>query len=666
MKDQTVADSPAVAALKALVTESDLDLSMMDRDGRLMAVSQGSLRRSGMGRDQLVGQRIQDLFGEAVAEATAVLTSAAIATTQVLTPQSIPLTTGKSEWYQATLTPWRDESGEIGGAIGLYQNITAEQRAQFELARAEALLDAVVESIPSIISVEDGETGALVRVNRAAEEFVGAPRDEILGRPLGSLASPEVMRRHWAQIAEAEASGQMVAEEEEFLGPDGQPRTLFVRRRVIEDRGGTRHVLSVADDITEAKRAQAALQAALAEAEAASHAKSDFLATMSHEIRTPLNGILGMAQVMARDELTLSQRERLEIVRNSGESLLRIINDVLDLAKIEAHKLEVESFDFDLGDVIDSAAAIFSALASAKGLVLEVNLDLAAGVYRGDPTRIRQIISNLLSNAVKFTQAGSVRLTARFDMRGLEIAVSDTGPGIPSEAFGRLFEKFVQADSSTTRRFGGTGLGLAICRDLAQLMGGNIVAENLPGEGARFTVRLPVQRLGDARPNPAVQPPAVEDLGALRILAAEDNPVNQKVLQTILEQLGVDVTLVGDGAQAVEAYRAAPWDIVLMDVQMPVMDGVQATRAIRLFEREAGRAPTPIVALTANALEHQKSQYFAAGMDALVAKPIQIDELFEAIERLTCAQNATPSLSPSPMAHLPGGAAPADGGAAGH
>jgi len=665
MKDQTAADSPAVAALKALVTESDLDLSMIDRDGRLMAVSEGSLRRSGMARDQLVGQRIQDLFGEAVAEATAVLTSAAIATTQALTPQSIPLTTGKSDWYQATLTPWRDESGEIGGAINFLRNITAEQRAQLELSRAEALLDAVVESIPSLISVSDRETGALVRINRAAEKFMGASRDDLLGRPSAGVFGSDAVKRHRAQIAKAEARGEMLIAEEEYSGCEGS-RTLLVRRQVIAGRDGRRHVLSVADDITGPKRAKAELLSALAEAEAANHAKSDFLATMSHEIRTPLNGILGMAQVMARDELTLSQRERLEIVRNSGESLLRIINDVLDLAKIEAHKLEVESFDFDLGDVIDSAAAIFSALASAKGLVLEVNLDLAAGVYRGDPTRIRQIISNLLSNAVKFTQAGSVRLTARFDMRGLEIAVSDTGPGIPSEAFGRLFEKFVQAESSTTRRFGGTGLGLAICRELAQLMGGNIVAENLPGEGARFTVRLPVQRLGDARPNPAVQPPAVEDLGALRILAAEDNPVNQKVLQTILEQLGVAVTLVGDGAQAVEAYRAAPWDIVLMDVQMPVMDGVQATRGIRLFEREAGRAPTPIVALTANALEHQKSQYLASGMDALVAKPIQIDELFGAIERLTCAQNATPSVSPSPMAHLPGGAAPADGGVAGH
>jgi CheY-like chemotaxis protein/two-component sensor histidine kinase len=353
---------------------------------------------------------------------------------------------------------------------------------------------------------------------------------------------------------------------------------------------------------------------------------------MSHEIRTPLNGVLGMAQAMARDKLSPTQHARLEVIRSSGEALQAILNDVLDLSKVEAGKLEIEQIPFDLRATMRDTAASFSATAAAKGLELSTDLDGGTGVYLGDPARLRQVVSNLLSNALKFTEAGEVRLEVGRRDGQIVIAVSDSGPGLPAGAEGQIFEKFVQADSSTTRRFGGTGLGLAICRELVGLMGGDIRAENRATGGACFTVRLPLPRTKSAPLAIPTRAPDNAPPPGLRILAAEDNPVNQKVLGTIFEQAGVSITLVSDGAQALEAFRSQDWDVVLMDVQMPVMDGLNATREIRRIEREAGRPATPIIGLTANAMAHQKEEYLAIGMNRVVSKPFAIPDLFGAVE----------------------------------
>jgi signal transduction histidine kinase/AmiR/NasT family two-component response regulator len=385
----------------------------------------------------------------------------------------------------------------------------------------------------------------------------------------------------------------------------------------------------------EKERAQAAMAAMVAakeEAEAASQAKSAFLATMSHEIRTPLNGVLGMAQVMARDpELPETQRRRIEVVRESGEALLAILNDVLDLSKVEAGKLQLEDIAFDLDAVARGACQAFSAVAAEKGLSFRLEFyPGAAGRYRGDPTRLRQILYNLLSNAVKFTEAGEIGVIARRSEGVLSLEIADTGIGIAPAQLERLFGKFEQADASTTRRHGGTGLGLSISRELARLMGGDISAESTPGEGARFTVRLPLPRAGEAAPPKPTAADAGQALdGArLRILAAEDNAVNQLVLKTLLAQVGAEPVIVAHGGEALAAWEAGGFDLILMDVQMPVMDGPTATRAIRDREAETGRPRTPIVALTANAMPHQVEAYLAAGMDGHVAKPIDAAELY--------------------------------------
>jgi two-component system, sensor histidine kinase len=377
-----------------------------------------------------------------------------------------------------------------------------------------------------------------------------------------------------------------------------------------------------------ARRLRAAEQAAVA----ASAAKSTFLATMSHEIRTPLNGVLGMAQAMAADGLPDHQRERLGVIRQSGESLLAILNDVLDLSKIEAGKLELELVEFDLADIARGVHATFSAVASEKGVAFSLDVGPARGRYLGDPVRLRQILSNLISNALKFTHEGEIGVSAVYAGGVLSIAVTDTGIGIAPDNLDKLFTKFDQLDSSTTRRFGGTGLGLAICHELTQLMGGTIGVESRLGGGSCFKLDLPLPRLGDGQSEPAAAAPVEELKGvSLRVLAAEDNAVNQLVLKTLLHQMGVDPVVVENGQLVVEAWESGDWDVILMDVQMPVMDGVTAATLIRQKEQASGRPRTRIVALSANAMAHQVSEYLAAGMDGHVAKPIEAAALYRAL-----------------------------------
>jgi signal transduction histidine kinase/ActR/RegA family two-component response regulator len=372
-------------------------------------------------------------------------------------------------------------------------------------------------------------------------------------------------------------------------------------------------------------------------ANAANVLKSQFLANMSHEIRTPLNGVLAMAEVMSMGDLAPIQRERLDVIRQSGGLLLAVLNDVLDLSKIEAGKLTLLVDDFDLVDAVGPTADGFRLLAEQKGLEFEVQFtEGARGAWKGDADRLRQIVGNLLSNAVKFTQTGGV--LAAFDIApdsgALRLTVRDTGVGIPAEKLANLFEKFVQADNSATRRFGGTGLGLAICRELTHMMGGSIQVDSREGHGATFRVDLPLER-GEASAvaAPASAAEAEPTEGALRLLAAEDNPTNQQVLAAVMGSLGIDIDIVPDGRAAFEAWRDGAYDLVLMDIQMPVMDGIDAARAIREAELASGRRRTPIVALTANALSHQVQEYLAAGMDGHVAKPIEIAKLYEAISR---------------------------------
>lgn len=375
------------------------------------------------------------------------------------------------------------------------------------------------------------------------------------------------------------------------------------------------------------------LEAERARAEQANAAKSAFLAFMSHEIRTPLNGVLGMVQAMGRDDLTPAQRERLGVVAGSGETLLLLLNDLLDLSRIEAGRLDIEDGAVDMVATAEAARVAFSPRAAEKGLRLELHAPPEThGWWAGDAARIQQIIANLVANAVKFTDRGEVTVALAHDTDGLIVTVSDTGPGIARERLGSLFDRFVQANASTSRQYGGSGLGLAICHQLAGLMGGSISVESRLGEGSCFTVRLPLART-QAPDAPACLPEAPSPEG-LRLLVAEDNATNRLVLSTLLGQIDLQPHMVENGQEAVDACASGDWDIVLMDIQMPVMDGVSAVRAIRSREAAENRPAVPIIAVTANAMAHHRAEYLAVGMDAMVAKPIQLSELLGVMERV--------------------------------
>lgn len=474
-----------------------------------------------------------------------------------------------------------------------------------------------------------------------------------------SVDYERAMEKLWAPVHPEERAEAMAAWDRHLaggpplhvvhrhLGADGIYRWVESLAEAVRDDAGTvTGAVGAVRDIDLEKRNELELVEARRAAEEESEAKSRFLATVSHEIRTPLNGIYGMAQAMVNEELPAEQRRRIEVICQSSESLLTIINDVLDLSKINAGKVELEDVAFDAVDLARGVHATFAAMSAAKGLTLRLEAtEQVAPAYRGDPGRLRQVVSNLVSNAVKFTERGQVTIALDQTPEGLEVRVIDTGVGIPEARQARIFEPYVQADGSTTRQFGGTGLGLSICRELATLMGGRLSLASTPGEGSCFTLSLPLTSLGeplvggDAADGEA--PEAGDGLGeTLRVLAAEDNQVNQLVLKTLLGQLGVEPCFVEDGAQAIEAWRREPWDLILMDAQMPTMDGLEATRRIRAEESRSERPRTPIIALTANALTHQTAEYLACGMDQVVPKPIQVARLVEAMNAALDARAA--------------------------
>ena len=411
--------------------------------------------------------------------------------------------------------------------------------------------------------------------------------------------------------------------------------------RVADRRTAAGGIVTVCTDITDLKNDARALAEARDAAQAANAAKSQFLANMSHEIRTPLNGVIGLAQALGGTRLTPQQIEMLDLIQSSGRTLQVLLSDILDLARVESGRLELCEEAFDLGRAVRDAAQLYEASAREKGLQFFV--DIAPDVDRwivGDVVRLKQILTNLVSNAVKFTGEGFVSLTAapgpaRDGAPTLRFSVEDTGIGFDSQTRDRLFSRFEQADGAITRKFGGSGLGLAISRQLAEMMGGDLDCESEPGGGSAFILTVPFR---PAEAPGATAPAAGEDAaaatGTVRVLLADDHPVNRRVVEMILAQADVALTSVEDGAQAVQAARDGDYDLILMDMQMPVMDGLSATREIRLHEAAMGLERTPVVMLTANALPEHIAAGEAAGADRHLAKPFDAAELLGLVVEL--------------------------------
>ena len=547
--------------------------------------------------------------------------------------------------------------------LSVVRDITERERAMVALQAAKEYAENIINSSLDIIVSVDTER-RIIAFNHAAQQAFGYQPDEVLGQPVHLLyAHPAVGTGiHHHALTNGHYTGEITNKRK-----DGTLFESYLSVSVLRDgQGQVLGVMGISRDITERKQAEAALQASKEAAEAANRSKSAFLANVSHEIRTPMNGILGMAELVLGTELSVEQREYLELVKASAEALLGVINDLLDLSKIESGKLVFDPREFSLRASLHEAMKTLAVPAYRKGLelVYEVQPDVPDGLI-GDIGRLRQIIVNLVGNAIKFTAQGEVVLRIALyqgancqspspagdtvNTCALHVSVTDTGIGIPAAQQQAIFEPFVQADGSMTRHYGGTGLGLSIAAQLVALMGGRIWVESTVGTGSTFHVTVPFGvQPGQSPALPVLAPvspqqttPEAQDGRSLRVLLAEDNAINQRLTVRLLEKRGHTVTVVQDGTEALAALRRQMFDVVLMDIQMPCMDGLETTQAIRAHEQDTATR-IPIVAMTAHAMQGDRERCLAAGMDGYVSKPLRPTELFEVIASLTAPAASTP------------------------
>ena len=556
---------------------------------------------------------------------------------------------GTHYWVDATIVPLLDKDGLPEQYIAIRTDISVRKSMEATLAEQLRFVEVLLEATPAAIYLMDRQ-GRYLRFNKAFENLFGIDRADWIGKTV-------------ADLVPAEAALLQTREQELFASQAIQTyESRFSNRRTGEAREGLYWTAPLTDnlgqvsglvgtilDITEKNRIEQELRDAKRNAEAASQAKSDFLANMSHEIRTPMNGVIGMTELALEQAQNPTQLEYLRIVKSSAQSLMVILNDILDFSKIEAGKLNIESVRFTLPEHIQDTLNTLRNRAAQKNLLLQSVLpaDLPREVL-GDPGRLRQVLTNLCDNAIKFTDQGGVhvQLSATQAAAGplLHFEVRDTGIGIPADKQQGIFEAFSQADSSTTRRYGGTGLGLTICARLVELMGGRIWVESEEGQGSRFHFTVQVRTalpaaLPAAERVASTTTKAPRGPGALKVLLVEDNPINQMLATTLLQNWGHTVVLAQNGQQAVDLFATQAWDVVLMDMQMPVMGGLEATRLIRAAEPPGQRVP--IIAMTANAMESDRQACLQAGMDDHLAKPFNASVLQEVLAQYAVQHAST-------------------------
>jgi PAS domain S-box-containing protein len=538
--------------------------------------------------------------------------------------------------------PSTEDIAFIETAADLAAIAIGRHRADARLALSLAREQAAATNLKSFFDVSldmlciASLDGNFVELSRCWEDTLGYSLEELKGRPFLPMVHPDDVDATREAMRRLGRDDEVVGFVNRYRRRDGMYRTFEWRSRRSGDL-----TFAVARDVTDRQQMEAEMAAARAAAEAANQAKSDFLANVSHEIRTPLNGVIGVTTALSGTALTPDQKDMVDLIQTSGESLERLVSDILDVTSIEAGRLVLQSRAFDLDHALRGPLEMHRLRAEAQGLAFEARFgEGAQGRFQGDDIRIRQVLDNLLSNAIKFTRQGRVAVEIELletdGLARLAIAVSDTGIGFDVATAGRLFERFNQGDASVTRAFGGTGLGLSISRAIVDLMGGTLTADSTPGQGSRFRAVVPLARSLELGQGPVESDLAsIAGEAALRVLLAEDHPTNQKVVDLILAPYEADLKIVENGALAVEAFRAGSFDVVLMDIQMPVMDGLTAIQAIRGIEAgRADRRRTPIVALSANAMAHHREEAVAAGADLHVAKPVTAAALLAGIHKV--------------------------------
>jgi PAS domain S-box-containing protein len=547
---------------------------------------------------------------------------------------------GQWRWVESSAEPRFSVDGSFLGHVGLSPDITERKQVEQSLKSSEEKFRQLAENIREVFWMMSPTTDEILYISPAYEHVWGRTCQSLYERPMSWIESihPEDLERAH-ELFDRQVQGESIKSEYRIVCPDGKQKWICDQAFPIrDDAGQVIRVVGIAEEITGQKRYETELILACEGADVANEAKSRFLANMSHEIRTPMNGVMGMIQLLLETELTSEQRRFATVANSSGRTLVALIDDILDLSKIEARKITLENLEFDPRAAIEDVLQLLRVQADGKGLRLQACIPPEIPpVLKGDANRLRQVFTNLCANAIKFTERGEVRVAAALVSRNEKAAtvrftVTDTGIGIPGDRVAEIFAPFVQADVSTTRKYGGTGLGLTISKQLVAMMGGSIGVESSEGKGSTFWftavfdlapegVRLP-ERLPDrAR---SVKRRVIPSTGrAARILVAEDNIVNRKVALALLRKLGYEATAVTDGAEAVEAVAQGLYDLVLMDCEMPVMDGFEATRRIR----ESDRKSIPIIAFTASAMAEDRNRCLREGMNDYLAKPVDMNSL---------------------------------------
>jgi len=641
---RTLDDAASMPNFRAIMENTNDFIYFKDRNHVFTGASQTlvTLCHPAEHWTDLIGQTDYDVFPEEYADLYYRLEKDVFAGVPVAQEIQEYLTTdGRKGWVDNRKYPICNEQGEIIGLFGIARDVTEREQAKLALQESEDRFRALSEASFGGVVIHD--KGLILECNKGLSDMTGFSYQELIGMDGLALIAPESLGTVLHNIQ----SGYEEHYEVKGLRKDGSVYPLAIKGKNVAYKGRLARVIEFRD-ITEQKQAEEMLLEAnrqladamaranelAVQADTANRAKSEFLANMSHEIRTPMNGIIGMSQLLEFTNLTDEQQEYLNAIIASSTSLLSLINDILDLSKVEAKKLDITLGVFSLSNCLGELVSTQRSRLTDKGLSCKITIpaDLPDALV-GDQLRIKQILLNLLGNAIKFTERGGITLSVTVVEHLdsgllLDIAVKDTGIGIPEKLQEPIFEAFSQADASTTRCYGGTGLGLTICRRLAELMGGSIRVESQPEEGSTFYLRLPLA-LSSVFPeteNQQKHASRLWDGSVLNILLAEDNQINTKYISTVAKKMGHQVTVAENGKIALDALKSNRFDLVLMDIKMPVMGGDEALRILRALEFERG-IHLPVIALTAYALNGDKENYLTMGFDGYLPKPFTAKEL---------------------------------------